>query len=154
MCNSIMPFLLTLISACSIIHQTGIKNMTSTLVGKYNYKTATQIHIPAMGASEICLRLHNRLPYVKTLFDPLLLNRALEYVIAWRDSGRKFSSYSTRVQTHIWNAYAMAVFERNILKNVIVENYQIRYKADIPIELTHEELIADEERAMKDHFEG
>jgi len=128
--------------------------MTSTLVGKYNYKTATQSHIPAMGASEICLRLHNRLPFVKPLFDPLLLNRALEYVIHWRDSGKKFSSYSLRCQTHIWNAYAMAVFERNILKDVVVENHQIRYKNEKPIELTHEDLIADEERAMQDHFEG
>ena len=128
--------------------------MTSTLVGKYNYKTATQTHIPSMGASEICLRLHNRLPFVKPLFDPLLLKSALEYVIHWRDSGKKFSSYSPRCQTHIWNAYAMAVFERNILKDVVVENHQIRYKADIPLAPTHEDLIADEERAMQDHFEG
>lgn len=129
--------------------------MNNTLVGKYNYKTAIDVHIPALGAHSIAQRLHNRLPVVKPLFDEVLLYKALSVLVDWKQSGKRFSSYTSKQQVCIWNAYAMATFDRHSLQNAIVENEQIRYKDDVPLDytaMTKEELIADENGS--DHWDG
>jgi hypothetical protein len=129
--------------------------MSNTLVGKYNYKTAIAVHIPAQGAHSIADKLHNRMPFVKPLFDQVLLYKALSVLVDWKRTGKRLSSYTPKQQVCIWNAYAMATFDRHSLQNAIVENEQIRYKDDVPLDytaMTQQELIADENGI--DHFDG
>ena len=129
--------------------------MNSTLVGKYNYKKAIDVHIPSLGAQSIADKLHNRLPVVKPMFDEVLLVKALQVLVDWKRSGKRFSSYSSKQQVCIWNAYAMATFDRDSLRNAVVENGQIRYKDDVPVtylDMTNQDLIADENGI--DHWDG
>ena len=129
--------------------------MNNTLVGKYNFKQAIDVHIPSLGAQSIADKLHNRLPVVKPMFNDVLLQQALQVLVDWKRSGKRFSSYTSKQKVCIWNAYAMATFDRDSLRNAIVENGQIRYKDDVPVDytaMTSEELIADEHGS--DHWDG
>jgi len=49
----------------------------------------------------------------------------------------------------------MATFDRDSLRNAVVENGQIRYKDDVPVtylDMTNQDLIADENGI--DHWDG
>tara|TARA_B110000285_G_scaffold227604_1_gene289184 strand:- start:211 stop:615 length:405 start_codon:yes stop_codon:yes gene_type:complete len=129
--------------------------MESRVAGIYNFKTAIDVHIPSLGAQSIADKLHNRLPVVKPMFNDVLLQQALQVLVDWKRSGKRFSSYTSKQKVCIWNAYAMATFDRDSLRNAIVENGQIRYKDDVPVDytaMTSEELIADEHGS--DHWDG
>ena len=129
--------------------------MNSTLVGTYNFKQAIDVHIPALGADLIADKLHNRMPFVKPMFDEVLLVKALQVLVDWKRSGKRFESYSHNAKVCIWNAYAMATFDRPSLRNAVIENGQIRYKDEVPVDytsMTRAELIRDENGS--DHWDG
>ena len=129
--------------------------MSNTLVGRYNFKQAIDVHIPSLGAQAIADKLHLRIDLVKPMFDEVLLVKALTVLVDWKRSGKRFESYSHNAKVCIWNAYAMATFDTPSLRSAVIENGQIRYKDDVPVDytdMTREELIVDENGI--DHFDG
>ena len=107
--------------------------MANTQLGIYNYKQCIEVHIPSLGAQNICDELHTRLHQVdyawiiQHQYSHLLTN-ALHTLVYWRDhSSRKLHSFSISAQRNIWNAYCLAMWDKTALKNAILDNDYIKY---------------------------